>query len=327
MRLDSAIYSSHRNVKMTMNRRDDPHPERMRDRLTSSIDSACRNAKRSMVSMVSRVIIRMKVFAKRLLRSLGYEIHKISRDPSTANTLPPEDEIIRGPWLSDVLQMANRSYKPKILRYYRGKFGDDQRIKYLANFLDLRGLRTLEIGPLEGYHSVLLEKMGVKENVAIESRNENLKKCRRIKEKYGLDHTIFLLHDVARLYNGEEQAQFDGPFDLVFCLGVLYHVPEPAKALTWFRSQAKRLFLGTHYANAEDRRLDSLVYTHNGKNYRVKEFHESGLSDPLSGMSPISLWPYEKDLLAMIEDVGYSKISVLGKDLQNGHPHITIIAE
>jgi hypothetical protein len=269
----------------------------------------------------------MKVFAKRLLRSLGYEIRKISRDSSTANTFPPEDEIIRGPWLTEVLQMANRSYKPRTLRYYRTQFGDDHRIKYIANFLDLRGLRTLEIGPCEGYHSVLLEKMGVKENIAIEGREENLKKCRRIKEKYGLDHTIFLLHNLERLYNGEEQPQFYSPFDLVFCLGVLYHVPEPAKVLSWFRSQAKTLFLGTHYADAEDRRLDALVYTHNGKNYRVKEYHEGGLSDPVSGMSPISLWPYERDLLAMIEDAGYSKISVLGKDLQNGIPHITIIAE
>jgi len=82
-------------------------------------------------------------------------------------------------------------------------------------------VRTLEIGPLEGHHSVLLEKMGVRENVAIESRDDNLRKCLRIKEKYRLDHTTFLQQDLERLYSGQEKPQFNGPFDLVFCLGVL----------------------------------------------------------------------------------------------------------
>ena len=49
----------------------------------------------------------------------------------------------------------------------------------------------METAPLEGHHSVILEKMGVRENIAIESGAENLKKCLRIKERYHLDHTRF----------------------------------------------------------------------------------------------------------------------------------------
>jgi hypothetical protein len=269
----------------------------------------------------------MKAIAKRLARSLGYEISKI-QSPSAwppPDSEPPEDEVIPGPWIYHVLQMANQHYQPRTLRYHRTKYGDDQRIKYIAYFLDLRGLRTLEIGPLEGHHSVLLEKMGVRENVAIESRDDNLRKCLRIKEKYRLDHTTFLQQDLERLYSGQEKPQFTGPFDLVFCLGVLYHVPEPAKALEWFRSQANTLFLGTHFA--EPRERSDATYVCNGKSYRVKQWREGGLMDPASGMSPVSLWPYESDLIAMIHDAGYQRISVLGKDLQNGRAHITILAE
>jgi hypothetical protein len=269
----------------------------------------------------------MKDLTKRLMRSLGYEIRKI--DPPSAwpppDCEPLEDEVIRGPWIYHVLHMANQHYKPHTLRYHRTKHGEDTRIKYITHFLDLRGLRVLEIGPLEGHHSVLLEKMGVRENVAIESRNDNLQKCQRVKEKYRLDRTTFLQHDLERLYSGQEKPQFDGPFDLVFCLGVLYHVPEPAKALEWFRSQANTLFLGTHYPEPDQ--PSDATYSYNGKSYRVMQWREGGLAQPLSGMSPVSLWPYEADLVAMIRDVGYSKLSVLGKDLQNGIPHITILAE
>ena len=44
-------------------------------------------------------------------------------------------------------------------------------------------------------------------------------------------------------------------------------------------------------------------------------------------MSPTSLQLYEDDLLRLIQDVGYSRTSVLGKDVQNHVDHITLLAE
>jgi hypothetical protein len=185
--------------------------------------------------------------------------------------------------------------------------------------------RVLEIGPLEGHHSIILEKMGVRENIALESRADNLRKCNRIKDKYRLDRTRFLQHDLERLYRGEEQEQFSGQFDLVFCLGVLYHVPEPGPALEWFRSQSPTLFLGAHYP--ENGEGEAEIYSHRGQQYRCRLFTEGGISDPIMGMSPKSVWPFEPDLLALIRDCGYRTIHVLGRDLQNGTAHITLLAQ
>jgi 2-polyprenyl-3-methyl-5-hydroxy-6-metoxy-1,4-benzoquinol methylase len=145
--------------------------------------------------------------------------------------------------------LANRKpiLYPDILRYHRTIYGDDERLKYIIYFLDVRDQRVLEIGPLEGHHSVILEKMGVRENLAIESRADNLRKCQRIKEKYHLDHTQFLQYNLEDLYRREVIPSFSGPFDLVFCQGVLYHLPDPGRGLEWMRSQASTLFLGTYY--------------------------------------------------------------------------------
>ncbi len=250
----------------------------------------------------------MKALIRRVARSAGYEIRKIQ----PCLTIDGDFEL------------ANRNYRPAVLQYRRNKFGDDQRLKYIVNFLDLRELRTLEPGPFGGHHSIVLEKMGVRENIAIESRTDNLQLCLRIKEKYGLHRTTFLLGNLEDFYNGTKQPPFTGRFDLVFCLGVLYHVPDPGKALAWFRSQAKTLFLGTHYPLRDYG--PAVVYTYNGNAYRVIETPEP-LADPLAGMSPISLLPYEADLLKLLRDVGYDRVSVLGHDLQNGAPHITILAE
>jgi Methyltransferase domain len=266
----------------------------------------------------------MKSIIKSALRAIGYEIRKTSAWPKPDGE-PPRDEVIAGPWTYHVLQMANRNYRPPILRYHRTTYGEDHRLKYITYFLDVRDCRVLEIGPFEGHHSVLLEKMGVRENIAIESREDNLNKCRRIKEKYGLNQTTFVHHDLERLYSGQETLHYCGQFDLVFCLGVLYHLPDPGKAIAWFRSQSSRLFLGTHYLEPEE--VSDCIYILGGKTYRAKKFREGGIEDPISGMSPISLWFYEEDLIDMLKIAGYSSISVLGKDLQNGTPHITIFAE
>ena len=268
----------------------------------------------------------MKTFVKRLVGSIGYEVRKVSPVWLEADSNSPKDEIISSPWEYHVLQMANRHYRPKVLRYHRSKYGDDLRLKYIAYFLDVRDLSVLELGPFEGHHRVILEKMGVRENIAIESRTDNLQKCLRIKEKYGLNRTTFVQGDLEGLYNGTEHLkQLNRTFDLVFCLGVLYHVPEPGKALEWFRSKAKTLFLGTHYPEP-DTPADA-VYSYKGKSYHVREHREGGIKDPISGMSLISLQPYEADLIKLIHSAGYDQVSVLGKDLQNGAPHITILAE
>jgi SAM-dependent methyltransferase len=244
----------------------------------------------------------------------------------------PTDEVIDGPWNYHVLQMANRHFEPERLAYHRTKYGEDQRIKYITYFLDLRGLRTLELGPLEGHTSVLLEKMGVRENIAIEARTENMRKCARIKEKYGLANTTFIQQNIEDLYNGREQPNYSGKFDLVICLGVLYHVPNPAKALEWCCTQSNNLFLGTHYVEEEDLwrypagGFAEEAFQYRGEVYRAMRCVEGGQADPVSGMSPSSFWLYEADLLTMLRNCGYNTISVLGKDLQNSTPHITILA-
>ena len=245
------------------------------------------------------------------------------------DTPAPVDELLGGPWIYHVLQMANRYYRPSVLRYHRA-VGDDNRLKYITYFLDVRDQRVLEIGPLEGHHSVILEKMGVRENIAIEGRAENLKKCLRVKEKYHLDHTQFLQYNLESLYKEELVPAFAGPFDLVFCLGVLYFMPDPGRALAWMRSQSNTLFLGTSYIAEEPRQAE--CYSYGGKAYRglvIRSGDDSDGDTPgtAHGMSPTATVLCEKDLLLLMRDVGYSRISVLGKDMQGTSPHITILAE
>jgi tetratricopeptide (TPR) repeat protein len=259
---------------------------------------------------------------------------------AVASPCPPLPNWIEEPppvepnWIYHAPQMASKFYRPRQLAYGRGKHGEDHRLKYILYFLDVRGQRVLELGPLEGHDSIILQKMGVRELVAIESRPENIAKCNLMKKRHRLDNTTFERQSLIALYEGKEEPVFTPGFDLVFCCGILYHVPNPAKALSWCRKQAPALFLATHYyepASPESYPKD--VFRRGVSSLRFEGEEYTGLlieeetADLLSGMSQISVWLGEPDLLRMLGAAGYKNVSVLGKDLQNGRPHITILAE
>jgi len=192
------------------------------------------------------------------------------------------------------------------------------------------------MGPHEGHHSILIEKMGARESVAIEGNKDNMAKCLRIKEKYGLTKTTFYQANVEELYNNKVPAPFHGRFDLIFCLGFLYHLPEPQKAIEWFAKQSGTLFLGTHYVekNAEDKyrgNFEKGTIANNANIYNGLWYGEydtsRGSGGTLDGMSPRSFWLYENDLVNMAISSGYKKVYVLGKDIVNGLPYIYILAD
>lgn len=241
-------------------------------------------------------------------------------------------------WEADT-RMANRSYRPPRLSYERWGWSDDQRLKYLLYFMDFRDLRVLELGPRRGHHSIMLEKLGVRETVSVEGRPENYERCLRTKERYGLDKTQFYLADIEALAAGEK-APFHGPFDLVFCAGLLYHLAEPGRALEWFRTQAPSLFLQTQYV--EEAAPESYpkpvfragMYPHNGREYPTLILRENE-QNPRGGLAGYSTWLYERDLIFLIEEAGFGRVHVLGKDLGGAPfvarprrtPHISILAE
>lgn len=269
---------------------------------------------------------------KKVARAFGYELSRPGFQEPLPWTIENQGETTLDIEGDRLPLLANRTYEPPKMSYVRSRFGDDHRLKYILYYLDLRDLRVLEVGPSFGHNSIVLEKLGIAENVAVEGRDVNFQKCLRVKELYGLDRTTYVLHDIERLASGEEQPNFSGQFDLVFCLGLLYHLADPGPALAWFRSQSPTLFLGTHYVETAEPRgypqgvFDEMKYVYREKDYRAMRWIDGGLANPLGGLGPYSVWPYEEDLIRLVRDAGYSRVDVLGKDLQAGAPHMTMLA-
>jgi SAM-dependent methyltransferase len=166
-------------------------------------------------------------------------------------------------------------------------FTDDDRVRDCAERFG--PCRVLELGCLEGGHTVELARRGF-EVVGIEGRKENVRRARWISRLFKTDASVaFADLETTPL------STF-GRFDLIFCSGLLYHLPRPWELIEQFPAVAPALFLSTHYAEEEETTVNGV----GGRWYK-----ELGHSDPLSGLSPRSFWPTRDALVALLEANGY----------------------
>ncbi len=120
---------------------------------------------------------------------------------------------------------------------------EDTRVDWACSALGgVEGKRVLELGPLEGGHSYMLERRGAESITAIESNASAFLRCLVVKEVVGLRRVQFLCGDfVEHLRHADER------YDLCFASGVLYHMKDPVELLQLIARSAGSVYLWTHY--------------------------------------------------------------------------------
>jgi hypothetical protein len=164
------------------------------------------------------------------------EIHDayVLKKPTNQNII----DIFEGEWSS---QLPNNLD----LVTYPGKailFEDDRVVWAEKIFGDFSNLRILELGPLEGGHSYMLQKSNANKVISIEANTRSFLKCLCIKEIFKLDRVEFKLGDFMSFLKKDNLK-----FDLVFASGVLYHMAEPIKLLELISKVSEKVFIWTHY--------------------------------------------------------------------------------
>jgi 2-polyprenyl-3-methyl-5-hydroxy-6-metoxy-1,4-benzoquinol methylase len=143
--------------------------------------------------------------------------------------------------------------------------GDDTRTKTIKKNLymlvsregSLSGLRLIDLGCLEGgvAFEMAREDMHV---IGVEGRKTNYAKCRLIEDYFALPNLQFLFLDVKNLNKTEQ-----GIFDVVLCLGLLYHLVNPFSFLNTLNEMTHEkslVFLDTHIAPADPESYDFCIF-------------------------------------------------------------------
>ncbi len=178
-----------------------------------------------------------------------------------------------------------------------------------ASSKPLGSLRVMDLACLEGMYALEFARHG-SEVVAIEGREANIAKARFARDALGLG-SVELLRDDVRNFSRARH----GEFDVVLCLGILYHLdaPDVFVFLERIAEACTRLaVVDTHVSlNAEVQR------SHRGRTYwgRVHVEHPGGASDEekaerlwASLDNERSFFPTRTSLLAALSHAGFTSI-------------------
>ena len=181
---------------------------------------------------------------------------------------------------------------------------------------DLRDARVLDLGCLEGGHSIEFAKRGCSV-LGIEGRASNIAKAQFAKEELKLKNLSFELEDVRNLSVFKH-----GYFDIVICSGILYHLQSPDcfQLLERIGELCKEvLFTNTHIAQEQIPHSNSLLsslieVSHNDQIYRGRTYIEhtkESTAEAKEGRlwasldNETSFWLTEESLLRVLHLQGF----------------------
>ncbi|HJQ57145.1 MAG TPA: class I SAM-dependent methyltransferase [Vineibacter sp.] len=112
----------------------------------------------------------------------------------------------------------------------------------LEQFGPITGLKVLELGPLEGMQTYLLDQANPELIHAVEANRLSFLRCLVTKELLGIKRARFLHGNFVPWLE-----QVDVTYDLIIASGVLYHMRDPVRLLELIAQRSNAIYIWTHY--------------------------------------------------------------------------------
>ncbi len=240
--------------------------------------------------------------------------------PSSQNKL----DIFKGEWSSILPEKYN------LQTGGTAKLFEDDRILWAKKVLGHPYFSSvLELGPLEGGHSYMLNSKTNKV-ISIEANTRAYLKCLIIKEIFKLK-VDFRLGD----FNNYLKTCSD-KFNVVYACGVLYHQLKPIELIKLIAAVTDKLFIWTHYFDAEIiKKREDISYKFSalksmdfeGEKYYYSEYsYKTALewNGFCGGPSETSIWLTKESLIKALNKYGFTKMQFNFVD--ENHPNGAALA-
>ena len=216
-----------------------------------------------------------------------FTAHNIRLDDGTV-TMPMQPELMTDhPWFRSARRALSAA------------FGDQ-----------LLGRSIVDLGCLEGGYTTEFARLGMNA-LGIEIRQLNFENCVYVRNRVNLKNLNFVRDDVWNL--GKY-----GPFDAIFCCGILYHLDRPREFLRLAAESCRKIIiLQTHFATAEPITKFSLspITAHEGLPGRwFGDYPVSTTRDALEKLkwcswgNPFSYWIQKEYLIEEIKNNGFDMV-------------------
>ena len=213
---------------------------------------------------------------------------------------------------------------------------EDHRIQWFAAEIGgFQQQQVLELGPLEGAHSYMLDRMGAQQVTAIESNTHAYLRCLIAKEIMGMPSVRFLCGDFMAYLRSPDCPHYD----IGLASGVLYHMTDPVEMIRLLAEHCKQhLLLWTHHYDegwaktpAGQMHLTStLPVEHAGFRCTLHRY-EYGVALDWNGFCggprPYCYWMERAELLACLRYFGFPHIRIGCDDPNHLHgPAFALVA-
>jgi hypothetical protein len=246
-------------------------------------------------------------------------------------TNPPSDQniidLFKGEWSSKMPAHVDVVSLPG----HADLFADPRILWAWEKLGPFTGKKILELGPLEGAHTYMLESLGADKVISVEANTRAFLKCLCVKEIFNLKKSDFKLGSFIPYLKDCEK------YDIIVASGVLYHMADPLEFLNLITSKSNKIFIWSHYYNKDiiHQRLDKNLFDES------RDLNKSGLiaskrlypNEALSwagfsgGKDSYAYWIEKESLLKYFEDRGYNiSVNFDQADHPNG-PAIAICAD
>jgi SAM-dependent methyltransferase len=169
-------------------------------------------------------------------------------------------------------------------------------------------LRILDLACLEGGYAIEFARHGA-QVVGVEGRAANLEKAQFGKETLGLENLTFVQDDVRNLSREKY-----GEFDVVLCLGILYHLnaPDVLEFIDQIAQVCRNLAIFDTYCGLGRVRQ----FSYKGQQYSGRQIieHRAGASEDVQGSkwsslhNMVSVWLTRASLYNALSAFGFSSV-------------------
>jgi len=169
-------------------------------------------------------------------------------------------------------------------------------------------INCLDVGCGEGHSSFELIKRGVRKVVAFDARPKNLEKAKFVRDYFGYHNIEFFVDDVDNI-----DPKKLGKFDLVFVLGLLYHVENPMLLLRKARAWTKNICV---IETQVTRSKEKITTGYGLKGVEIDTFDTVGIVEEpkdnrAASITGLSFVANKSALLKMVKYAGFSNIEII----------------